>query len=90
MYNTAIQRSSLVIPRDVVAGDNIDDDIDPFSTGEFFRFFDEILRTVIDGEICTQRQTGLPLLFRAYVTSTVAPNTFDSIVAVVPMPEEPP
>lgn len=61
LHDPSVHRRRLVVPRHIVAGNDIDDHIDPATFGAAQHFLDEILLGVVDRQVSAEAQAGLAL-----------------------------
>src|SRR4029450_6441073 len=101
LHHAAVHGGGLVLAFDIVAADDVDDDIGTLAGSRLLGNGDEILRLVIHRIVSADLDATTQFLCRAWtqpasfppepaVGITRAPNAFASWIAAVPMPDEPP
>jgi hypothetical protein len=86
----ALQRQALQILLDVIAADDIEDDVDAALGGDRGDFGGEVLLPVVDRMVGADRLQNAALSSLPTVVMVMAPKACASWIAASPMPPEPP
>ena len=90
LHEPSIHRQHVQVPRQVVAADHVEDDVDASAAGRFADGRDEVGLAVVDGALGAQAFAGGALLRRSGRGEHARPTARASWIAVVPMPLDPP
>ncbi|MCY1301698.1 hypothetical protein D9M70_513230 [compost metagenome] len=66
LHDAPVHGGGLEVPRHIVAGDDVDDDVHALACGGLHHRFDEVLLLVVDRDVGAEAQAGLALLLAAH------------------------